>query len=117
MVAVRLFLKLDADTRIGHGKVSVLEAVEETGSISGAARKLNMPTRRAWELVDHLNKAFGQPLVSGQTGGAGGGGARLTPVGREVVERYRALLAATQAVAAEHVSALDALIAAARPGR
>lgn len=110
MIEIRLFLKLDPDTRIGHGKVSVLEAVEETGSISGAARKLDMTTRRAWELLDHLNKVFGQPLVSGQTGGAGGGGAKLTPLGREVVERYRVLLATTLESAAPHVAALEALM-------
>lgn len=110
MIAVRLFLKLDSDTRIGHGKVALLEAIEETGSISGAGRALGMTYRRAWELVDHLNKAFGRPLVTGQTGGAGGGGARLTELGREVVVRYRAILEATEAVAAPHVAVLEDLM-------
>ncbi len=110
MIAVRLFLKLDSDTRIGHGKVALLEAIDETGSISGAGRALGMTYRRAWELVDHLNKAFGRPLVTGQTGGAGGGGARLTELGREVVVRYRAILAATEAAAAPHVAVLDDLM-------
>jgi molybdate transport system regulatory protein len=112
MIAVRLFLKLDAETRIGHGKVSLLEAIAATGSISGAGRELGMTYRRAWELVDHLNKAFGRPLVAGQSGGAGGGGAQLTDLGREVVARYRAILAATEAAAAPHVDALTELMAA-----
>lgn len=109
MIAIRLFLKIDADTRIGHGKIALLETIEETGSISAAGRALDMTYRRAWELVDHMNKAFGRPLVAGQTGGAGGGGAKLTDLGREVVMRYRALQAATEAAAAEHVAALEAL--------
>lgn len=109
MIAIRLFLKIDPDTRIGHGKIALLEKIEETGSISAAGRALDMTYRRAWELVDHMNKAFGRPLVAGQTGGAGGGGATLTDLGREVVTRYRALQAATEAAAAEHVAALEAL--------
>ncbi|MDK9698129.1 MAG: LysR family transcriptional regulator [Siculibacillus sp.] len=113
MIAVRLFLKLDAETRIGHGKVALLEAIAETGSISGAGRLLGMTYRRAWELVDHLNKAFGRPLVAGQSGGTGGGGARLTELGREVVARYRAVQAAAEAAAAPHVAALADLMATA----
>ncbi|MER2606233.1 MAG: LysR family transcriptional regulator [Siculibacillus sp.] len=113
MIGIRLFLKIDPDTRIGHGKIALLEKVEETGSISAAGRALDMTYRRAWELVDHMNKAFGRPLVAGQTGGAGGGGARLTELGREVVVRYRALQAATEAAATPHVEALEALLAAA----
>lgn len=110
MIAVRLFLKLDSETRIGHGKVALLEAIGATGSISAAGRANGMTYRRAWELVDHLNKAFGRPLVEGHSGGAGGGGAGLTDLGHAVVARYRALLAATEAAAAEHVEALEALM-------
>ena len=113
MIEVRLFLKLDAETRIGHGKVALLEGIEETGSISAAGRRLGMTYRRAWELVAHLNAAFGRAVVTAQSGGAGGGGAHLTDLGREVVERYRALQAATEAAAAPHVAALEAQIAAA----
>lgn len=113
MIGVRLFLKLDPETRIGHGKVALLEKIDETGSISAAGRALDMTYRRAWELTDHLNKAFGRPLVTGQSGGAGGGGAKLTDLGREVVERYRALQAATEAAAEPHVAALEALMVAA----
>lgn len=113
MIAVRLFLKLDPETRIGHGKVALLEGVAETGSISAAGRACGMTYRRAWELIDHMNKAFGRPLVTGHTGGAGGGGAALTELGREVVTRYRALQAATEAAAAPHLAALEELIASA----
>ena len=93
--------------------MALLEKIDETGSISAAGRALDMTYRRAWELVDHLNKAFGRALVTGQSGGAGGGGAKLTELGREVVERYRALQAATEAAAEPHVEALEALMVAA----
>jgi molybdate transport system regulatory protein len=111
MIEFRLFLKLDAETRVGHGKISLLEVIEETGSISAAGRALGMTYRRAWELVDHLNKAFGRPLVTGQIGGSGGGGARLTDLGREVVRSFRALQAATEAATEPHVRAIEALMA------
>lgn len=114
MIEVRLFLKLDATTRLGLGKVELLEAIDTTGSISAAGRSLDMSYRRAWELVDHLNKAFGRPLVSGQIGGTGGGGARLTELGREVVKRYRLLQTETEAVAGPHLAALEGLVATAQ---
>lgn len=112
MITFRLFLKLDAETRVGHGKISLLEAIEATGSISAAGREMGMTYRRAWELIDHLNKAFGRPLVTGQIGGSGGGGARLTDLGREVVRSFRALQAATEAAAEPHVHVLEALMEA-----
>lgn len=114
MIEVRLFLKLDATTRLGLGKVELLEAIDTTGSISAAGRSLDMSYRRAWELVDHLNKAFGRPLVSGQIGGTGGGGARLTELGREVVKRYRLLQTETETVAGPHLAALEGLVATAQ---
>ena len=112
MIALRLFLKIDAETRVGHGKIALLEKIQETGSISAAGRSLDMTYRRAWELVDHMNKAFGRPLVTGQTGGSGGGGARLTELGREVVTRYRALQASAEAAAEEHLAAMAELMQA-----
>ena len=66
MIALRLFLKIDAETRVGHGKIALLEKIQETGSISAAGRSLDMTYRRAWELVDHMNKAFGRPLEIGR---------------------------------------------------
>lgn len=75
--------------RLGRGKVALLEAIEHTGSISAAARAIGMSYKRAWDLVDDANRMFGAPLVSGKTGGRGGGGAALTDRGREVIACYR----------------------------
>jgi molybdate transport system regulatory protein len=109
MISVRVFLKLSPNTRIGLGKVTLLEAIEATGSISAAARSLDMTFRRAWELLDHMNKAFGRPLVVGHQGSTGG--AELTDLGREVIARYRRIEAETKAVAAPHLAALEAEVA------
>jgi molybdate transport system regulatory protein len=106
MITVRVFLRLSPDTRIGLGKIQLLEAIETAGSISAAARALKMSFRRAWELLDHMNKAFGRPVVTGHPGSTGG--AELTALGRDVVRRYRDIEAETQALAAPHLAALDA---------
>jgi molybdate transport system regulatory protein len=105
MIDLHVFLILSPDTRIGHGKVRLLETVAAVGSISAAARKLDMTYRRAWELIDHMNKAFGSPLVTGHTGS--GGGAELTGLGREVIARYRAIEAEARSRAAPHIAALQ----------
>ena len=73
---------------MGPGKASLLEAIDRTGSISAAARDLEMSYRRAWLLVDTMNQCFRQPLVSTETGGQKGGGAHVTEFGHDVLRRY-----------------------------
>jgi molybdate transport system regulatory protein len=77
--------------RIGPGKVALLEAIAETGSITSSARKLGMSYRRAWLLVEETNRCIVRPAVATATGGQHGGGSTLTSVGVELVRRYRAL--------------------------
>ena len=76
---------------IGPGKADLLEAIAATGSISESARRMAMSYRRAWLLVDTMNRCFREPLVASATGGSGGGGASLTPFGRRVLARFRAM--------------------------
>ena len=76
---------------MGPGKADLLQAIGETGSISAAARRMKMSYRRAWLLVDTMNRCFREPVVASATGGARGGGARVTAFGRDVLERYRAM--------------------------
>ena len=76
---------------IGPGKVALLEAIDETGSITSSAKKLGMSYRRAWLLVEETNRCLVRPAVETSTGGERGGGTSLTPVGAELVRRYRAL--------------------------
>lgn len=98
----RLRILLGADIAIGPGKADLLDAVARGGSISAAARDMGMSYRRAWLLVDTMNRSFRAPLVEASKGGAGGGGARITELGLEVLARYRAMeLKAAASVAAE----------------
>ena len=84
-------IMLDDEIAFGPGKVDLLIAIQSTGSISAAGKYLGMSYRRAWLLVDAMNRCFQQPLVETATGGSQGGGARLTPLGIDVVERYQQL--------------------------
>ena len=85
----RLRIHRGDDIAVGPGKVDLLEAIGATGSISGAARSLGMSYRRAWLLVDTMNRCFRTPVVQAEAGGKRGGGAQLTPLGAEVIRRYR----------------------------
>ncbi len=76
---------------MGPGKAALLAAIERTGSISAAAREMRMSYRRAWTLVETMNRSFRDPVVVSAAGGAGGGGARITARGRDVLARYRAM--------------------------
>jgi molybdate transport system regulatory protein len=76
---------------MGPGKADLLDAIDQTGSISAAARALGMSYRRAWLLVETMNQCFKSPLVETATGGEHGGGALVTELGHEVVRRYRAM--------------------------
>ncbi len=92
-VGVRLWVERDGETLLGPGRLELLEAIERCHSISAAARDLHMSYRRAWLLVEGMNRAAGQPLVRTQTGGRDGGGAELTPRGRLAADLFRQLQA------------------------
>ena len=98
----RLRVLFGADIALGPGKAALLDAVARSGSISAAAREMRMSYRRAWLLVDTMNRCFKAPLVETSKGGSGGGGARITELGLDVLARYRAMeLKAAASVAAE----------------
>ncbi len=82
-------IDLDAEDRIGPGKIQLLENIQTCGSISAAGRAMDMSYKRAWDLVDEVNRICRQPAVERQTGGKNGGGAVLTPFGISLVARYR----------------------------
>ena len=86
-------MKVDFGTgaRLGPGKVRLLECIAETGSISAAARQMEMSYRRAWMLIDELNGIFGKPVVETAAGGSGGGGAKVTDFGKRIVVVFREL--------------------------
>ncbi len=111
MSRVRLRIDFDGGRALGPGKVRLLELVAETGSISAAGRAMAMSYRRAWLLVSELNATFRQPVVETRGGGAGGGGARLTACGAELVRRFRAMEATAHAAVAQDLAALEAALA------
>jgi molybdate transport system regulatory protein len=111
MARVSLKLQFGNDRALGPGKVRLLELIAETGSISAAGREMEMSYRRAWLLVGELNRTFKKPLVEKQLGGAGGGGAALTPSGTAVVKRYRAIERAARAGARADIAALERMLA------
>lgn len=92
---LRMRLVLRHGAALGPGKIDLLEAIAETGSIRAAGNRFRMSYRRAWELVAELNNMFAKPLVTAETGGKGGGGAALTPLGHDVVARFRGMEAAS----------------------
>ncbi|MBL8516274.1 MAG: winged helix-turn-helix domain-containing protein [Betaproteobacteria bacterium] len=95
---------------MGPGKADLLAAIEETGSISQAAKQLGMSYRRAWMLVDTMNRCFKAPLVSTATGGDHGGGARVTPFGRDVLARFHAMQTKADAAISADVAAFADLM-------
>jgi molybdate transport system regulatory protein len=108
---VRLRLHLDDVIAFGPGKAALLQGIAGTGSISAAARALNMSYRRAWLLIEDMNRCFRSPLVETSTGGAHGGGSRLTDTGREVLERYAAMQRRAEEAIAADMACLKGLLA------
>ena len=102
----RLRIVLAQDIAVGPGKADLLEGVRDTGSIAAAGRRMGMSYKRAWYLVETMNRCFLSPLVEATKGGAGGGGARLSPLGEEVLARYRHMEALTHAAITDDLEAL-----------
>ena len=75
----------------GPGKAQLLEAIGRTGSISEAAREMEMSYMRAWKLVKTMNRCFREPLVETVRGGKAQGGAHLTPAGKKVLRLYQSI--------------------------
>lgn len=84
----RLWIQGDDGTFVGFGRVVLLDRIRRHGSISKAAKSMNISYRRAWELVDSMNRQSGEPVVTTTTGGKGGGGARVTGAGLAVMRRF-----------------------------
>jgi molybdate transport system regulatory protein len=93
--------------RIGPGKIDLLEAIGATGSISAAGRELGMSYRRAWLLVDAVNAMFARPVVIAAAGGAHGGGAQLTDLGRAVVAAYRRIENRARVAISEELASIE----------
>jgi molybdate transport system regulatory protein len=114
----RLTLRVDfgSSRSIGPGKIRLLEAIDRTGSISQAGRRLGMSYRRAWLLIDDMNRCFRHAVVSARPGGSQGGGAVLTEFGAELVRDYRAIETAAEVAAKKRLRGLEAALRKSRAG-
>lgn len=87
----RIWIEGEDGIFLGEGRIRLLCAIEKTGSISKAAKSLNMSYKKAWNLIDSINKNGAYPAVEKNTGGSGGGGAMLTPYGKKLIEIFSEL--------------------------
>ena len=84
----RIWIDGTDGTFLGHGRVVLLERIQEYGSITRAAKSMEMSYRHAWDLVDSMNKQAKRPFVELATGGKGGGGARVTEEGERAIQLF-----------------------------
>ena len=111
MTRLTLRIDFDASGSVGPGKIRLLEFVRDTGSISAAGRAMDMSYRRAWLLVDALNQAFREPVVTTKLGGKSGGGAVLTRFGETLIRHYREMEREAHAALRPHLKTLEAALA------
>lgn len=109
----RVTIRLDFDPRrhLGHGKIKLLELIDQHGSISSAARAMGMSYRRAWLLTDEVNRMFAEPVFGTRLGGKGGGQAQLTDFGRALIDLYRRMESETEARFGAEIRRLEAALA------
>ncbi len=87
----RIWIESEAGMFLGNGRVRLLKAIEETGSLSKAARSINLSYKKAWNLLDSINNNAKEPIVITSTGGKDGGGARVTPYGKELIKQFETI--------------------------
>jgi len=92
-VKSNIWLDVDGQVALSAWRIKLLEAIEETGSISQGAKMMDIPYRRAWEKIQECEAQWGFKLIETQTGGLGGGGAQLTTDGKTIIAKYKALTA------------------------
>ena len=107
----RLRIFCGDDIAFGPGKAELLMHLMETGSLNQAAKRMEMSYMRAWQLVQSMNRSFRKPLVQTGRGGAGGGGSQLTEFGREALELYRQMEAASYAAVEEPWKRMSRMLA------
>ncbi|MCF6295667.1 MAG: LysR family transcriptional regulator [Flavobacteriaceae bacterium] len=84
----RIWIEADNTVLLGEGRIRLLKAIEETGSLSKAAKTLKMSYKKAWHLIDSVNRSAKKPVTIASIGGKGGGGAKLTPYGKSLITAF-----------------------------
>jgi len=108
-IRVRCWIEIDGIKFFGPGPARLLELIQSEGSLSGAAKKMGMSYKKAWDLVNDLNSRGKNPYVRSRKGGEKGGGAELTETGKEVVKRYKELVDSLNAVVTKEEIFLSAI--------
>ncbi len=106
---LHLRVVLPGGVAVGPGRAELLQRISDLGSISAAGRAMGMSYRRAWVLVDETSRAFGAPVVHAAPGGATGGGASLTTLGKAVLAAYRSIEEKAEDAARADIDVLAAL--------
>jgi molybdate transport system regulatory protein len=106
MITVRFRVDVSPACAIGPGKIALLMGLQRTGSLRRTAQELGMSYRRAWLLVDGLNRSFTEPVTTASVGGKGGGGVKLTALGEELVRRYNSLVKRFDSIAQKEFASL-----------
>ncbi|TAG12477.1 MAG: LysR family transcriptional regulator [Rhodobacterales bacterium] len=109
MTTLRLRI-LFTGAMLGPGKAELLRRIKATGSIAAAGRQMEMSYKRAWMLVEEMNAAFQEPLVTSTRGGPGGGGAHLTEAGLRVLDLYHGIVETAQTAALSQIQALEGML-------
>lgn len=112
LASIRIRVLCGEEIAIGQGKADLLEAIAQHGSISAAGRQLGLSYRKAWLMVDEMNRCFASPVVETTKGGTQGGGARVTELGRQALAQYRTLQTKAQGAIEAELAAFRALLAA-----
>ena len=84
----RIWIEADEDVLLGEGRVKLLKAIEKNGSLSKAAKSINLSYKKAWTMIDCVNKSAKKPVIESSIGGKGGGGATLTEYGKELIKAF-----------------------------
>lgn len=100
---LKIRINHEGNIALGPGKIELLQHIEQHGSISAAAKQMRMSYRRAWELVDMMNRCFDQPVVVSTTGGSHGGGAQVTEFGQALMLAYQQILHKSAHAAADEL--------------
>lgn len=107
---IRPRVRVGDSVLIGPGKVELLRAVAEQGSISAAARSLGMGYKRAWSLLDELQRSVPTALIETAVGGRQGGGAAVTAAGHALLQHYDELEQACRQAAAPALAKIARLL-------
>jgi molybdate transport system regulatory protein len=108
---LKIRLHTGGEIAVGPGKAELLKHVDETGSISEAARRMKMSYMRAWNLIQTMNRCYREPVVATERGGQRRGGASLTPTGSALLKLYVQMEAECLAATQHSREAIEKLLA------